>query len=184
MTNLIRHVPSTLLGRPILQFRDDIFFPIEQHFNKIFDEFFTGSSLDSVKGKSGYPKLEMSTEGSDFIIRIAIPGCEPDDVQVEITSQFDTDVVETRTLHIAGRMSEEYQSPEGAKFFCKELLKREFHREVVIPSEIVGDPDAVIKNGILCLTWPLPVPEENKYKTRQINIRTDDSVMDDGGGGE
>ena len=83
-------------------------------------------------------------------------------------------------------MAAEYQSPPDATYVKKELLKRAFHREVAIPYEL-GDPaEATVKNGMLCLKWPTPeyISERIESPVRKIHIRTEDSVMDNGGGGE
>ena len=179
MTNLIPRQRRTLLDDPLFSFRNDIFLPIEQHFNAIFDEFFAGKSLDSVKGKSGYPKLEAGIEGDKFVVRVAVPGVDPEDLEVEIDMEKDV-------LRISGQMSEAYQSPPDSKYVRKELVKREFHREISIPAELGDRPDAVMKDGMLCLKWDTPewITEQQESPTRRIHVRTEDSVTDDGGGGE
>lgn len=179
MTNLIPRQRRTILNDPLFSFRNDIFSPIKQHFNQIFDEFFAGRSLDSVKGKRGYPKLEAGIEGDYFVVRVAVPGVAPDDLEVEI--DVDKDV-----LRIRGQISEVYQSPPDSQYLRKELATREFQRAISIPVDLGDQPDAVIKDGILCLKWLIPewAAEQQASPTRKINIRKEDSVTENGGGGE
>ena len=155
-TNLVHR----LFDNP-LAMRDDIFFPIEQHFNQVLTDFFQKGSLDSVKAKAGYPKMDISVENNQFMVRAALPGLEEEDIQVEITPE--------RVLRLTGQMAQEFQSPENARYFAKELRRTHFIREVVLPKEVEGDPKAVLKAGILTLAWGLPKVEE-KPKTRVISI--------------
>jgi HSP20 family molecular chaperone IbpA len=144
--------------------REDFFFPIEQHFNQIFNDFFGKNSLNSVVAKSGYPKMDVGVEGTQFVVRVALPGLEEKDVQVELTPE--------RILRIGGQMSDEFQSPEGSRYWAKELRKSEFLREVALPKDLEGDPSAMMKAGILTLSWDLPKkPEEKKPRTKLIEIK-------------
>jgi len=156
-------IRSGLLGDfPLI--REDVFFPIEQHLNQIFNEFFNRGSLNAVQAKAGYPKMDIGVEGTDFVVRAALPGLDQKDVKVEITP--------TGILRIGGQMSEEFQSPEGSKYFAKELRKSQFLREVVLPKELEGDPTATMKSGILTLSWKIPQLVEAKPTTKFIEIKS------------
>jgi HSP20 family protein len=163
-TGLSRFQNGSLLHSDFPALREDLFFPIEQHFNQIFNEFFGKNSLNSVVSKSGYPKMDVGVEGSQFVVRAALPGLEEKDVQVELTPE--------RVLRIAGQMSEEFQSPEGSRYWAKELRRSQFLREVALPKDLEGDPVATMKAGILTLSWDLPKkPEDTKPKTKIIEIK-------------
>jgi len=144
--------------------REDLFFPIEQHFNQVFNEFFGKGALNSVVAKSGYPKMDVGIEGNQFVVRAAMPGLEVEDVHVEITPD--------RILRVSGQMAEEFQSPEGpGKYWAKELRKSAFLRKVALPQDLEGDPQATMKAGILTLAWDLPRKEEVKPKTKLIEVK-------------
>jgi HSP20 family molecular chaperone IbpA len=167
---------------PIL--RDDLLFPLEQSFDDFFNGFF-GSSLDSAKSKSGYPKLEAGIEGDNWIVRVAVPGVTYESLNVEIEDKPQGDIhfpkgdihfvqrtiAPLKMLKISGKMSEEYESPKDATMYRKELRKSSFTREITLPSEIEGEPDASLKDGILTLKWKLKSIEEPKKNTIKITVK-------------
>lgn len=142
--------------------RSDVFGPLEQVFDSFFNDFFKNSNLDKVKAFAGYPKIDVSRENDNIILRAAIPGVKPDDVKVEMIDDY--------TVEISGKMSEEYSSTENS-YSIKELSKRAFSRQLNFAEE-VGDPvEAKIKDGILTLKWKNASKEEvsNKRIIKVLN---------------
>lgn len=145
--------------------KDDFFFPIQKEFDKFFGEFFQDQSIfDSVKNTGGYPKMDHTVEDGKWVMRAAIPGVRPEDVKIEIP--------EDGLVRISGQMAEEYQSPEGAELFVRELRKGKFLREFRVPDCVVGDPDATMKDGMLVLKWSMEKKEEVP-KTKVIEVKTE-----------
>lgn len=142
-------------GFPAL--RDDFFFPIESHFNKVVDEFLSKSS--GIKASNGYPKMDVLNEDDRLVVKVAIPGVKSEDIQVEFHD---------RTLKISGKMSEEHQSPEDAPYYVKELKKSSFVRHLTLPDWVNTDPEAVMKDGILKLSWDVPKKEEPQPRLIEI----------------
>ena len=154
MSNLVRRDP---LFSDFDTLREEMMFPIETQFNKIFDSFFNQKGLlDSVKATNGYPKLDAFKENDQFKIRVAIPGVEKDKIQLDCTDNV---------LTISGSMSEEYRtSNDTTKSFVRELYKNKFSRKVMLPDYTVGEPEAILKNGILTLSWKCKPSEIPKSK--------------------
>jgi len=156
--------------------RQDLFFPFEQTFNKIFDEFFSDGALSTIKGKAGYPRLDVLTSNGKWVVEVALPGVNPDDVTVEILPQHEgvgVDKPAKRLLKISGRMSEEHQyADDEAKYHVKELRRSSFERSMVLPDYVEGEPEATMKNGILSLTWKVPelkVPERKTIAIKRLD---------------
>jgi HSP20 family molecular chaperone IbpA len=172
MSNLARKSKNELVPRSLLEdyfdrFNDEFFFPIQTEFDRFFDGFFNDKSvLSRVKGKAGYPKMDIVSEDGKWSIRAAVPGVDPKAIKVEVEPNGDF-------VRISGEMSEEYRSPEGSKYMVTELHKSRFSREVSIPDFVEGDPEATIKDGIITLTWKanLPKPEE-KSQPKLIEVKT------------
>jgi HSP20 family protein len=158
MSNLARRLAES----PFNVFRDDLFFPLEQGFDDFFNGFFGNSVLDGVKSGTGYPKLDATIEGEQFVVRAAIPGVKPDDVVVDVLK----DVV-----RVSGCMSGEYKK-EDASYYVRELHKSKFMREFRLPEDVVGDPIAEIKDGILTLKWKYDAPVVEKPKRIEVNKKT------------
>lgn len=170
-------IPSRLNG--LAPTREDLFYPFEQAFDKIFDEFFGGNALSTVKGKSGYPRLDVIAADGKWIIEAALPGVKVEDVTVEILPNV-PGVVQNkppqRVLKISGRMSEDHQYTDEAKYHVKELRRSSFERSMVLPDYVEGEPEATMKNGILSLTWNVPelkVPERKTIPIKKLDSGPD-----------
>jgi len=137
--------------------REDFFFPLQKEFDKLFDELFgpkrLPSLLNGVKSRSGYPKLDILVTDGKYRVEVAVPGVEPDDLRIEILPEGNS-----RLLRLSGRMSHDYQYSNETDYYFRELTRAKFQRVVRLPDEVKGDPEAVVKNGMLTLTWTLEKP--------------------------
>ena len=143
--------------------REDFFFPLQKEFDKLFDELFgpkrLPSLLNGVKSRSGYPKLDILVTDGKYRIEVAVPGVEPDDLKIEVLPNSDH-----RLLRLTGRMSHDYQYSNDTDYYYRELTRAKFQRVIRLPDEVKGDPEAVVKNGMLTLTWSLEKPLEAEAK--------------------
>jgi len=152
--------------------RDDLFHPFEEHFNKIWDQFFGEAA--NVKGRVGYPKMDILAENGQWKVQVALPGVDPSNVSVEVIPDDSSHVAafgidsSGRTLKISGKMSEVNQSP-NAHYHVKELRRSAFERSIRLPDYIYGDPKAVMKDGLLTLTWNMPQGQLPQKKTISIS---------------
>lgn len=135
--------------------REDVIFPLQEQFDKLFDEFFgprrLPSLLNSVK-RSGYPKLDVLVTDGKYRVEAAVPGVPENDLLVEIVPQDSG----KRLLRISGKMSHDYQYGKDTEYHFRELTRQKFQRVISLPDEVKGEPEAVIKDGLLTLTWSLP----------------------------
>lgn len=159
-------VPSRKSGRSLLprtDLREDFFWPIEDHFNRLLNEFFGGDAVvDSIKSSKGYPKMDVVREDNRWVVRAAMPGVPPENVKVE--------VLPDRRVRISGKMEESYTSPEGSTAVIQELRKSHFCREMLLPEDVVDDPVADLKDGILTLSWNVQKVVEEEPEIREIPI--------------
>lgn len=140
----------------LLPRRDDFFYPIEQHFDKFFRDFFSASPIGQVKSNTGFPKMNVVEDEGQFILTVAVPGMKSNDLEVNIDSQ--------NVLRIRGKMSSEYQTSEKAEYYVKELRQSAFERQVQLPEYIRGDPTTSLKDGLLVLSWSVGVKDEQVRK--------------------
>lgn len=171
----LRNGIDNFLGCNLNPRRDDFFWPFEEHFNKLFNEFFGEGGLTGVKARSGYPKWDILAEDGRWKIQVALPGLKVDDISVEILPYQDETLglepPQQRLLRISGKMSQSHQSKEGTKYHVKELRRSQFERTLVLPEYVKGEPEATMQDGILTLSWECPeakVPERKKIPIRQI----------------
>lgn len=143
--------------------REELFFPVEQSFNRFFKDFFKGSSLDAVMSSSGYPKMDVYVENNLWKIAVAVSGVKPENIEVVMSPDH--------SVTISGQIDEELCNDNSATFYVKELRRSKFSRTIKLPDYVHGDPEAEIKNGLLTLTWTLR-PVEEKPKPKLIEIKT------------
>lgn len=142
--------------------KEDMFFPIQQHFDQFFNEFFKGTSLlDGVKATSGFPKMDVYLEDGNFFVKASVPGMDISNIKVEILPD--------NVLMLSGQIAEEYRSSEDAKTYVKELRESKFSRRITLPDWIEGEPEATLKNGILKLKWK--VTQQQKETSRVIEVK-------------
>jgi HSP20 family molecular chaperone IbpA len=158
----------------MLSHRDDFLFPIESHFNKIFDELISsnGNKLkDSVKSISGYPKMDVVEDNGYLLIKCALPGMKLEDIIVEFEHN---DKTYPASLSISGKMSKSYENSKEARYYVKELRQSSFSRQFVLPKYVTEQPEAFLEDGILTLKWKIPelktlkISDKNKVIIKQI----------------
>ena len=164
MSHNIVRTPVHRVDSPIRDLRDSLFFPFQNHFDKIFQDFFQEfSSVGGLDVTSGYPKLDALTTKDSFIIKAAVPGVQEKDISIELNDNI---------LRLSGEMSSEYKQEEE-DLYVKELHKSRFSRTIELPENIEGDPEAVLKDGLLTLKWKIK-PQESP-KTKKIAIKSEKS---------
>lgn len=143
----------------LVPLRDDLLFPLEQTFNKFFDEFFSHKGNTNVaKANSLYPKINSYIDGDSYKLSFAVPGVQPDDLDVEYGHN--------KTVTVRGKAAKKYSSSNEGEYFIRELRMSSFERTVMLPENIEGKPqDAVLSDGILTLIWKL-TPKESKDRIR------------------
>ncbi len=144
MSNLIRWEPM----RDIMSLREAM--------DRLFDDAFTrpigliGTTL---------PAIDLYQTNDAVVVKAALPGFKPEDVQVSVTG----DVL---TLRGEYKQNEEQKN---ATYHLREQRYQSFERSVMLPTQVETEKaKADFENGILTIV--LPKSEEVKPKT--ITIKT------------
>lgn len=104
--------------------------------------------------------IDMYETKDDVVVKAALPGIKPDQVEVTITGD---------TLSIRGESTEENQVKEE-NYIRKERRFGSFCRTITLPGGIKADKaDAVFENGVL--TLKIPKAEETKPKTIKVKTK-------------
>lgn len=112
---------------------------------------------DSVEREIHVP-LDVIADDNSYLIKIIVPGLEPDDVEIEIVE---------KTLIISGEFK---AADEDVKFLRRELPTGKFRRVIRLPKMLdMEKSDAKLENGILSLQ--VPVAEESLPKTIKIKAK-------------
>jgi len=102
--------------------------------------------------------LDMYQTDNDVVVKAAIPGVNPDEVDISIAGD---------NLTIRGEHKDEHEAKEQ-DYFYKESCYGSFSRSVLIPVAIDSEKaEATFENGVMTLT----IPKAEPAKTKQIKVK-------------
>lgn len=146
MSNLIRWEPA----REMMTLREAM--------DRLFDDAFTRPL--SLRDGWTPPAIDMYQTDDEVVVRAALPGIQPADVQINITGDV---------LYIKGEAKHDEEKREKA-WHIREQRMGAFERAVALPTDVVADrAKAEFENGVLTIT--LPKAEEVKPKTVSIKAK-------------
>ena len=156
MNNLTRWEPTS----EVVTLRDAM--------DRLFDDAFTRPLSLLRNGGSTWSSLpiDMYQTNDDVVVKAAVPGFRPDQVQINVTGDV---------LTIRGEVSHEEENTSSLRrddraWHIREHRLGSFERSVALPLPVVSDKaTAEFENGILLIT--LPKAEEVKPRTITIKAR-------------
>ncbi|RLC83370.1 MAG: Hsp20/alpha crystallin family protein [Chloroflexi bacterium] len=106
------------------------------------------------------PAVDMYETGDAIMVKAALPGVKPENVEITTVGN---------TLTIKGETKEEAENKQG-DYFYQEQRYGSFCRSFTLPTDIKADKaQAEFENGVLTLT--LPKAEEAKRKSIKIKSK-------------
>ncbi|HLH21404.1 MAG TPA: Hsp20/alpha crystallin family protein [Chloroflexota bacterium] len=134
--------------------------------------------------------VDVSTEGDNYVIEFALPGVNPDSVDVSVqdntvtvSGDFGTPM---ESQHDAQTQQQQTQSQQtqsqgsgqsNRRYLHRELMRGHFERSITLPTDLNGDQaHAEYHNGILCLT----IPKAESAKRKRIAIGSGQSQQTSG----
>jgi HSP20 family protein len=128
--------------------------------NRLMDRWFDEVPrmwLHEFDGGEGYVPLDLYETDEAIVVRAALPGVKPEDVDITITGE---------TLTIRGESKHE-EEEKKRNYYRQESWYGSFARSIALPSQVEADKaQAVFENGILKLT--IPKAEAAKPKTIKV----------------
>ena len=105
--------------------------------------------------RSGFIPMDVYAEGDNYVIEVAVPGLNPDAVNVSVLGN---------QVSISGEFP---AAPEGRQYLFHERSGGRFERTVTLPTEVDADKaEAHYEHGLLHLT----VPKAESAKPRRIAL--------------
>ena len=151
MANLVRLEPA----REMLSLREAM--------DRLFEEsFLRPGSFGVSDSASAMLPMDMYETENDVVVKAAIPGVKPEDIEVTVTGDL---------LSIKGEFrTESEQKDEKRNYHRQERRYGSFCRQVTLPAGVNADACAAdFENGVPTLT--LPKVEEAKVKKVQIKSK-------------
>lgn len=149
MTNLTRWEPA----REMMTLRDAM--------DRLFDDAFTRPFSVSREGGSNWssPAIDMYQTGDEVVLKAALPGIKPDEVQINVTGDV---------LTIRGETKQE-EEKQDKSWQIREHRWGAFERSVRLPTGVIADKaKAEFDNGILTIS----LPKSEEVKPKMISVRT------------
>ena len=132
---------------------------LREAMDRLFDDAFTHHPL-SPNGGSAVPAIDLFQNANEVILKAALPGLKPDDVQISVTADM---------LTLRGEFKEETDQKE-VTYQIHEQRRGVFERSIMLPTDVETDKaKADFQNGVLTVT--LPKAEAVKPKTISIKAQ-------------
>lgn len=158
---IVRYNPSSYLAPK----RVDLLSQVNKELDQIFNEVFNGHYFAGKKSK-GYPLMDAIRQENALILQFTVPGVNLEDIDLDIQ-----DDESGKMLSISGKLSSEYADFDDNQYQIRELSRQEFRRVIRLPDDVSdSEPLAVLKNGVLTLTFQLVKIEEQEPESKKIKI--------------
>ncbi|MFW6082612.1 MAG: Hsp20/alpha crystallin family protein [Chloroflexota bacterium] len=140
-------------------FRDLI--SLREAMDRLFEESVVRPGGGELAPRAGVAlAVDMYETDESVVVKTAIPGVDPDDIDISITGD---------TLSIKGETKVE-EAVEEEDYVCRERRYGAFARSLTLPVPVEADEaDAEFEDGILTLT--LPKAEEVKPKAIEVKAK-------------
>lgn len=136
---------------------------LRQAMDRMFEDTFLWPARSQYEMSGGNLPLDIYQTKNDVVVKAALPGMKPEEVDISISGE---------TLTIKGEHREEKEIKE-AEYIRREHRYGSFSRTVTIPVAIQSEKaQATFENGILTLT----LPKAEAVKPRQIKVKAKGAV--------
>ena len=107
---------------------------------------------------TGLLPVDMWETDEDIVVRTAVPGCKPEDINISVTDNL---------LSIRGERKEEKEI-KRENYYRREMRAGHCYREVSLPTPVdAGKAEATFENGMLTLH----LPKTEQAKAKKIAIK-------------
>lgn len=132
------------------------YLPLRDAIDRLFEgSFISPQSLT----QGGFPAADLYTNDDDVVIELAIPGANPNNIQVSVTGD---------TVTVAGEVQHERHNQKGQQPYLEEMWRGKFQRAFTLPIQVdAGKAQATYQDGILTLT----LPKSEATKPRKIQVQ-------------
>jgi HSP20 family protein len=130
------------------------------------DQLFEGSFItpQSLGPQGNFPPVDMHLTEDDVVIEIAVPGINPDDINISVTGD---------TVTLSGEIKREAPNQKH-QHVLDEIWRGRFQRSFQMPIQVdANKADASFQNGVLTLR----LPKAEATKPRKIQVRQQHSTI-------
>jgi HSP20 family protein len=141
------------------------------------DQLFAQSYITPTTFAGGFPPADLYTTDNEVVLEMAVPGANPDDINVSVTGDTVTVSGEIRHEHRQAPQQSQGGGQEQARrrqHVVDEIWRGQFQRSFTLPIEVdANKADASFQNGILTIS----MPKSEASKPRKIQVRPGRSTI-------
>lgn len=131
------------------------YLPLREAMNHLFEGSFI-SPLSFGEG-AAFPPVDLSVSDDEVIVDMAVPGVNPDDLNVSVTGD---------TLTVSGEINRQ-QATEKRQAYVQEMWRGSFQRSFTLPTRVDAEKtEATFTDGVLTLR----LPKADAVKPRKIQV--------------
>jgi HSP20 family protein len=131
---------------------------LREAMDRLFDQSFVSPSEWMTLASIEQPAIDLVTKPEAFVLKVALPGVKPEDIETTITGSVVT---------IRGTFREEERKEEDG-FLVRELNRGEFRRTIQLPTGVRADAaEATFHHGILTLR----IPKVEPIKPTEVKVK-------------
>lgn len=132
--------------------------PLRDAIDRLFAQSFITPGGGGVSG--GFPPVDLYTNDNDVVLEMAVPGANPNDINVSVTGD---------TVTVTGDIKHSHHNAKGQEPYIHEIWHGQFQRSFSLPVEVdAAKAEANFDHGILTIT----MPKSEATKPRKIQVRT------------
>jgi HSP20 family protein len=138
------------------------FIALQREMNRMFDDFFRGSSPMRAEGFFGgsWPSVDVRENDEEVTVAAELPGLTEKDFEVSLNADADA-------LVLKGEKKQEKEEKKG-NIYRSECSFGSFHRSIPLPARVDGDKvRADFKSGLLTVHLPKR-PGETRRKRIEV----------------
>jgi len=131
---------------------------LRRTFDRWFEEPWWRPLRMAAEDGGGLWATDMYETDDNIVLKVAMPGVKPDDVQINLSGN---------TLTIQGEMKADEEAKDD-RYLRREHRYGRYHRSFTLPTTVQSDrADAAFEHGVLKLT----LPKSEELKPTQIPVR-------------
>ena len=128
--------------------------------DRMFDQAFVRPFAASTFALNGLPTLDLYQTHDQVVLKAALPGVQPEDIQISVTNGV---------LNLRGEVHEDQQDKTHT-YLIRERCFGSFQRSLTLPTHVnVDQAQATFEDGLLVLT--LPKAEQAKPKSITVKAK-------------
>ena len=127
---------------------------------RMFDQAFVRPFAPFAFDRSALPALDLYQTDDQVVLKAALPGVKPEDIQISVTNGV---------LNLRGEVHEDKQDKTHT-YLIRERRSGSFQRSLTLPTHVnVDQAQATFEDGLLVLT--LPKAEQAKPKSITVKAK-------------